>query len=624
MKPFPQDGKLIPIVKVEDGPDGLAVVYGLSTSEAVDSDGERCHYATTKPYYKAWSEDALQTTTAAGQDASLGNIRVMHAGEVGGKVIGITFDDARKQVWIKTQAKDPQISKELRGGFYKSFSHGGRFVARWCSVCGLDGDGVAKSPITTNNNYCPKCERDVIVDYTAQIAEVSYVDKGANPQANFSYVKSDGSIELRKFADRSAAPPFAKKKTKRVAGEDLPSSAFAYVGDESDTSTWKLPIHFSTEAKSARHVRNALARFNQTKGIPEGEKEAVLARIKAAATKYGIDVEEEKKSFIASLHKAFVAKAGGRLAKGLYDVGRFAELLQGLAYLWQGSVYEAAYEEDESEVPGMLEEHINSLADALIAMCEEECRELTEVHKSEMAAQLAKKAAPAAGEKIMNEEILKALFKGSKDGMHKIAGHFKKMAEDAKDAAQIHESIAADNKQMAEAHDTAADLHSEARKSTETGSMSEAAADFHKKGAEHHKKMAEHHKKMADKCMKMHKAHMAACKACKAMGDSMEEDDAGKAARIELAKADTEDAPVVPGTVDVNDAIQKAIAAVNTEHAATLATLTKSISDLKEQVEKKANPVPPGRLHVVPRPGEQRQGGGEQVSLEVSAGAVGI
>jgi hypothetical protein len=74
----------------------------------------------------------------------------------------------------------------------------------------------------------------------------------------------------------------------------------------------------------------------------------------------------------------------------------------------------------------------------------------------------------------------------------------------------------------------------------------------------------------------------------------------------------------------VADAVAKAVTAANAAHAATLATLTKSISDLKEQVEKKADPVVPGRLHVVPRPGEQRQGGGEQVSLEVSAGAVGF
>lgn len=81
-----------------------------------------------------------------------------------------------------------------------------------------------------------------------------------------------------------------KRKTKTVSGKKLTSDKFAYVGDENDTSTWKLPIH------DANHVRNALARFNQTKGIPEGEKDKVWRKILAAAKKFGIKVSEEQNS----------------------------------------------------------------------------------------------------------------------------------------------------------------------------------------------------------------------------------------------------------------------------------------------------------------------------------------
>lgn len=99
--------------------------------------------------------------------------------------------------------------------------------------------------------------------------------------------------------ERSARPAKEQreKKTKRVAGEDLPASAFAYVGDAQKTETWKLPIKFASVEKTKRHIRNALARFNQTQGIPASEKPKVLAKIKAAARKYGIDVsDDEKKS----------------------------------------------------------------------------------------------------------------------------------------------------------------------------------------------------------------------------------------------------------------------------------------------------------------------------------------
>lgn len=81
--------------------------------------------------------------------------------------------------------------------------------------------------------------------------------------------------------------------TKRVDGEDLKSSAFAYVGDPDKTKTWKLPIKFSTEEKTKTHIRNALSRFSQTKGIPAEEKPKVWKRIVAAAKKHGIKVSEE-------------------------------------------------------------------------------------------------------------------------------------------------------------------------------------------------------------------------------------------------------------------------------------------------------------------------------------------
>jgi HK97 family phage prohead protease len=79
----------------------------------------------------------------------------------------------------------------------------------------------------------------------------------------------------------------SKVRTKLVDGKHLPSSQFAYVGDATKTETWKLPI------QDAAHVRNALARFNQTQGIPAGEKKAVYNKILAAAKKFGVDVSAE-------------------------------------------------------------------------------------------------------------------------------------------------------------------------------------------------------------------------------------------------------------------------------------------------------------------------------------------
>lgn len=44
----------------------------------------------------------------------------------------------------------------------------------------------------------------------------------------------------------------------------------------------------------ASHVRNAIARFNQVEGVSETEKAAAWRRIKAAAKKFGVEVETSK------------------------------------------------------------------------------------------------------------------------------------------------------------------------------------------------------------------------------------------------------------------------------------------------------------------------------------------
>ena len=41
----------------------------------------------------------------------------------------------------------------------------------------------------------------------------------------------------------------------------------------------------------ARHVRNAVARFDQVEGVTEKERDAAWRRIRAAARKFGVTIE---------------------------------------------------------------------------------------------------------------------------------------------------------------------------------------------------------------------------------------------------------------------------------------------------------------------------------------------
>ena len=84
-------------------------------------------------------------------------------------------------------------------------------------------------------------------------------------------------------------------KTKKIDGVDLHSGCFAYVGDVEDTSTWKLPILILGNAqKTLTHVKSALARFDQTKGIPDAARPVVWGSIWGAALMLGLKADRRE------------------------------------------------------------------------------------------------------------------------------------------------------------------------------------------------------------------------------------------------------------------------------------------------------------------------------------------
>ena len=62
---------------------------------------------------------------------------------------------------------------------------------------------------------------------------------------------------------------------------ELPDSAYAFPAERKEPLT------------DAEHVRNALARFDQVKGVTDHERDAAFANILAAAKHYGVDVAED-------------------------------------------------------------------------------------------------------------------------------------------------------------------------------------------------------------------------------------------------------------------------------------------------------------------------------------------
>jgi hypothetical protein len=61
---------------------------------------------------------------------------------------------------------------------------------------------------------------------------------------------------------------------------DLPDNVFAFPKERKEPLT------------DAKHVRNAIARFDQTIGVSDADRELAFANIKKAADHYGVDMTE--------------------------------------------------------------------------------------------------------------------------------------------------------------------------------------------------------------------------------------------------------------------------------------------------------------------------------------------
>ena len=57
------------------------------------------------------------------------------------------------------------------------------------------------------------------------------------------------------------------------------------------SQTFAFPKERKEPLNDARHVRNAVARFDQVEGVSDSERDAAWRRIRSAARKYGVDIE---------------------------------------------------------------------------------------------------------------------------------------------------------------------------------------------------------------------------------------------------------------------------------------------------------------------------------------------
>lgn len=63
--------------------------------------------------------------------------------------------------------------------------------------------------------------------------------------------------------------------------------------DDLDDDKYAFPKERKEPLNDAKHVRNAVARFNQVEGVSDSERDEAWKRIEKAAKKYDVELSEK-------------------------------------------------------------------------------------------------------------------------------------------------------------------------------------------------------------------------------------------------------------------------------------------------------------------------------------------
>ncbi len=103
------------------------------------------------------------------------------------------------------------------------------------------------------------------------------------------------ATERQKEAARRNIEKAREVQSERAHGENIPRETEGLSTAEKDRladSEFAFPRERKEPLTDARHVRNAIARFDQVEGVSDAERDQAWQRILAAAKRYGVDVSE--------------------------------------------------------------------------------------------------------------------------------------------------------------------------------------------------------------------------------------------------------------------------------------------------------------------------------------------
>lgn len=308
----------VPITKIDEE---QRMVYGIATTESIDSQNDIVDYEASKKAFPQW----------------LGNIREMHQPIAIGKNMSIEFDDDDKTVTIGAKISESTDGEnawiKVKEGVLQGFSIGGAVNKVKKDVAkNKDGEDITVTRI---------------VDY--DLAEVSLVDNPANPDAMLIMVKSvDGGlqrveVEEQKSHAHSAAwwmnaftPPIEKAQAlyDNSMKKKLEKAGVAVIDSDPRDANGNTVAEVTTQVPAVKGGTKVLK--------PVYQKDGKTTTIKA--------------------------KKGADMKKGLYDAAMLLDLACDLNWYIQGEQYEG---EDTSDLEGALATIKTAIIDELTEPTEE-------------------------------------------------------------------------------------------------------------------------------------------------------------------------------------------------------------------------------------------------------------
>lgn len=395
------------------------LVYGRATDESIDRSGEAMDYASSKPLFQKWSEDAQ----SASGGASLGNIRAMHGKVAAGKATELIFDDVGRTIDVVAKVVDNNEWDKVMEGVYTGFSIGGSYAKTW-------EDPIAKT-----------IGGRAVKRFTAAPSEISLVDRPCNPNANFFEVrKADGVMEKVAFQNQDGS---ADNLTKGSTMNRKELEAALLAKDDTTHTTESL-LALDDAAVEALHKaefpdgdnvekndgvagdEDAAAKSDSDELSVKGSDDEVIA-----FAKFMNENDLSMKDALAAVEKSLIVPDATPMAKGLYTVGSLIEVVNRLSGIVSSVKYEEASEKDGSDIGARLSAAIGNLGGILVDMTAEEVKELLGEDKEKSESPIMALADSAAALVKLSDEKLDEMLKAGARNSAADLGRIQKMHDSA-------------------------------------------------------------------------------------------------------------------------------------------------------------------------------------------------